>query len=604
MDSPPPTLCDILYLVADNGYGAEVGATALGVNRESWNDERLLRSLAGRLYTTRKTTRLEHAASIGDAARVKTLCAFARPGTVALALRVALYKIVTHGDVADLLVGSGPDIGLLIDQQRFANDGQLQAEQQVISRLLCLNPAVPPRYALELGVQFLLPEVVRSSLAAGIAEIALGFNESPSNEMVFCAGCELIIALHYINRPPIAGELEVLRILFSHPSCTLIDSLIAAGQTNSPEWFHELLTAEALELIAQSPTEDLNAVFWAACAVGDVPAATRLLAAGASGDAVIPPSLGGSFSSATVNAACRGRSGIVSLLAATSNAASVLLSACHLGLTDVARYAVIERGANIKALVDSSDCELGTGHTKVSPLSLACGNGHLETVDMLLDLGADSRSREVLASLLRGCAPSSVKLEILAQLTVAGLVVSSVEGVIFDAPLSSDSAPLLRALLDAGCDINAMNEVGATALHLACSKYRQWEPRDAAILPLLLSYNICDAEALITGDARELSGYRLVSMTGNTPLQVACCVDNVVACRALLAHGVAVNRACGALSRTALHMAGVNGHADCVLALLTGGADAGAVDAEGHTVWDISGLAVLRVLRSWLSVEQ
>ena len=67
--------------------------------------------------------------------------------------------------------------------------------------------------------------------------------------------------------------------------------------------------------------------------------------------------------------------------------------------------------------------------------------------------------------------------------------------------------------------------------------------------------------------------------------------------RVLLAHGVVVHTTERLTGRTALHMVGVNGHADCVLALLTGGADAGAVDAEVHTVWDISGLALRRVLR-------
>ena len=36
MASPPPTLNDVLYLLCDNGFAAEVDGGALGVNRGAW----------------------------------------------------------------------------------------------------------------------------------------------------------------------------------------------------------------------------------------------------------------------------------------------------------------------------------------------------------------------------------------------------------------------------------------------------------------------------------------------------------------------------------------------------------------------------------------
>ena len=47
----PPALNDVMWLLADNGYLAEVDGGALGVNRDAWTDERLLRSLALRTYS-------------------------------------------------------------------------------------------------------------------------------------------------------------------------------------------------------------------------------------------------------------------------------------------------------------------------------------------------------------------------------------------------------------------------------------------------------------------------------------------------------------------------------------------------------------------------
>ena len=89
----------------------------------------------------------------------------------------------------------------------------------------------------------------------------------------------------------------------------------------------------------------------------------------------------------------------------------------------------------------------------------------------------------------------------------------------------------------------------------------------------------------------------LVPEQGAISLILAAQCGRVGAVRALLARGVQVNTKARALHHTALQVAGEYGHADCVAALLEAGADVDAVDADGKTVWDLSGLAVRRVLR-------
>ena len=91
-----PTLNDVLYLLADNGYSREVDGGALGVNRDAWSDERLLRTFGRREYQHRRY-RLMFAVKNDDVGRVIQLSEYAGASTIQSALH---YAVCTGGCLA------------------------------------------------------------------------------------------------------------------------------------------------------------------------------------------------------------------------------------------------------------------------------------------------------------------------------------------------------------------------------------------------------------------------------------------------------------------------------------------------------------------------
>ena len=248
-------------------------------------------------------------------------------------------------------------------------------------RYLCDHPSILPSTALRAGALCLLVDVVRSNLEAGVEQLTTALGPE---DMFTRLGKHLI----YYRRQPAAIELEVLRILYSHATCSLRASLIASAQTNSPGWLRELITPATAQELTRLDAGLMAVAFWAACAVGDVATATVLMAAGASANAEIP--FGVDTGEVVVFAAAyRGHSDVVRLIAGAADASAddVLLAACKCGLTDLALHAIAEKGAGIDYCVNQGYCLLGYLHAVMSPLGLACENGHLDAITMLLDNG-------------------------------------------------------------------------------------------------------------------------------------------------------------------------------------------------------------------------
>ena len=79
-----------------------------------------------------------------------------------------------------------------------------------------------------------------------------------------------------------AAEREALRRLVRHDAFDFSDRIMAAGHTRDADDFADLYAAAGENGFAALPEEDLDALFFAACSIGDAPRAVALLDAGAS----------------------------------------------------------------------------------------------------------------------------------------------------------------------------------------------------------------------------------------------------------------------------------------------------------------------------------
>lgn len=122
---------------------------------------------------------------------------------------------------------------------------------------------------------------------------------------------------------------------------------------------------------------------------------------------------------------------------------------------------------------------------------------------------------------------------------------------------------IVRALLDAGVDVNTKNRRGETAIRHATDR------GDTAVLELLL--RAAPSGACDVGDDE-----------GDTPLHAACWGSRVGAVRCLLKHGADTDVRNGA-GATPLHTAAAHGAVDAIAALVRAGADVCAKDKRQAT---------------------
>lgn len=97
-----------------------------------------------------------------------------------------------------------------------------------------------------------------------------------------------------------------------------------------------------------------------------------------------------------------------------------------------------------------------------------------------------------------------------------------------------------------------------------------------------------EAEALTRISRGALAELSAPDRFGWTPLHRAASQGLLSAVEALIDAGVPIDAPAGPLARTALMMAAQNNHAECVHALVEGGADSLAQDARGATAQDIA----------------
>lgn len=149
----------------------------------------------------------------------------------------------------------------------------------------------------------------------------------------------------------------------------------------------------------------------------------------------------------------------------------------------------------------------------LTPLHLAVIHGRTEVVDILINAGADLNARGrywetplLLAALLGRLDAVRILLRANVDLT------STTEGgetAIMLGVISPNAVPMVQALLNAGCDVNARDAQGRTAVHYALDLY---------------SFSTCHQilECLLDAGAN-LDIH--CTVTGDTPLHSAACTD-------------------------------------------------------------------------------
>ena len=546
-----------------HGHAKEVNGGALGVNRDAWTDERVLRSIGTRLSHIARShhtvSRLQHAVRVGNAPRVAFLCKFATPMLATQSLKYAVAQC-KRDEILCALVACGADIneampeGVVPKHWGWQPHSSMTDPQRVATTLTHHANSVTALTALRAGISVRLPGLVSANVEAGVRQ----WKAKDPGGFLAALSADLRMNRSLLDPSMCDDAKAIVRIVYSHATLPLEYALCAAGLLDDAAWFHRMATPTAVAALIANPTRsgsnwgaNVDAAFWAACAVGSTGVAKTLLAAGADSHAGCVDRWASEL--AIVVATQRGHGDIVRCFAEFEPyGGDVLLAACTLGLYDVAQFSVGKRAAAHPSFKSGANAFRSSHYpdSLSTPLAAACHAGHAHIVELLCSHGVDLSDPECAAdsaaAVLRSSLASPVKLAVLATLIRLGLDVnaefcsqdSALFTVIEQASLAEGDAPLLSALLDAGASVTDASVHGYTALHAACLRLEA-----VHLVGLLLQHPECDAEAEVGPEGGFITDPTASQLLGASPLIVACMNGNTPTVRLLLAHGVDVNRA-------------------------------------------------------------
>jgi ankyrin repeat protein len=219
--------------------------------------------------------------------------------------------------------------------------------------------------------------------------------------------------------------------------------------------------------------------------------------------------------------------------------------------------------------VDPNKC----GVSGDTPLYLACDEGNLDVIKLLLAAKADARSgtSPLFAAVAGSCTKEKakiVRLLLAAGADVNAIADSSHRWSIWRTLLhaATGEEEVVKLFLEAGANVNAMDELGATPLHSAA--YRN----DTGAGKLFLAAG---------ADVNAPDKY------GSTPLHEASTENQIEVVSLLLAMGADVN-ARDTYGATPLHKASKEGHLLVIELLLAAGANVRIADKGGNKPIDLA----------------
>ena len=186
----------------------------------------------------------------------------------------------------------------------------------------------------------------------------------------------------------------------------------------------------------------------------------------------------------------------------------------------------------VQTILDSDTTAIGMSNDRGSTaLHFAAENGHIQIVELLLDLGADLEAIDVDGDTPLMCAAIGGHSEVFKMLLSRGadadILNTSKSGVLHYAAISG-SVEIVNLLLDRGLDINAQNQGGATPLFEAIFRGNQ------------------EAVKFLLGKGADIEA---LNSHAFTPLYVARAMGNVDMAQLLLDNGANENKPVGMAAR-------------------------------------------------------
>ena len=229
--------------------------------------------------------------------------------------------------------------------------------------------------------------------------------------------------------------------------------------------------------------------------------------------------------------------------------------AAFCGLQDIAEILAIEHAQD----VSSQSIDDGS-----SPLHLSSRRGHIDTVRMLIERGADVSAQNKYGSTALHWALMNGHVDLARMLIKCGADVSAQEkdgSAALHLASKKGHVDLARMLIERGADVSAQDRYGSTALHFA-----SWSGH-------------LDLAQMLIERGTDVSAQR---NDGSTALHFASLSGHVDLARILIERGadVSAQRNDGS---TALHLASQSGHVDLTRMLIERGADLSAQRNDGST---------------------
>ncbi|XP_063405853.1 ankyrin-1-like [Mytilus trossulus] len=226
-----------------------------------------------------------------------------------------------------------------------------------------------------------------------------------------------------------------------------------------------------------------------------------------------------------------------------------LTAACHDGHLQTVEI-LLKKGSDINNTYTQGE----------TPLYTACFEGHYNLVNRHIDKEADINKQNRFSSTPLHASCMMGHASIVRLLIDKGANVFQYKDLLITATLGGNDK-IVELILSKGCCLNSVDIAGKTALFIAC------EEGNTNIEKLLIDNN---------------ADIYIVDSDGRTPLHAACCVGNNDIVRMLVNKNADVNMLDVDLE-TPLHKSCRKGSVDVILTLLDNGADTNQENKDGHT---------------------